>query len=274
MAVSAKAYVAVVQGDIRSSQPRSIGESGKAGSHRAAERLQTLERGLLVLVALAAEPTGLTAAEIAERIDVHRPIAYRLLATLDVTGMVVRDDRRRYHLGLGIVRLARAVLPQLSVAGVPVLRRLATQTRATAFLAMAEGNDAVAVAVVEPPNADIHVAYRIGVRHRLDQGASGIAILAGRPPSSEDLPAVVEARRRGYARSAGELQGGAVGIAVPLSVDGEPIDMSVGLVTLSASGIDIDKEIPLLQAAASSIAALIDPGSTSSVRDVALVLGT
>jgi len=236
-----------------------------------AATLQTLDRGLLVLKALTREPAGMTPAEVAGHLGIHRPIAYRLLATLSVHGMVVRDEENRYHLGLELLRLARAVLPQLSVTALPVLRRLAAETSATAHLAAAEGDHAVAVAVVEPPNSDVHVAYRVGVRHPLNQGAPGIAILAGRVPSNDDPQGVCEARRRGYATSTGELQGGAIGIAVPLEVQGEPIDMSLGLVTMGRAIAELEGLSDRLRFAARSIAALIDPDacSTSICRSLA-----
>ena len=48
----------------------------------AAGTLQTLERGIAVLQAVAASETGLRIDEIAERLGVHRAIAYRLVNTL------------------------------------------------------------------------------------------------------------------------------------------------------------------------------------------------
>jgi DNA-binding IclR family transcriptional regulator len=233
--------------------------SVKAAERGPGERLLTLERGLAVLSVLASDPTGLTVGEVAGRVGVHRAAAHRLLATLEAHGMVVRDQARRYRLGLGLVRLARAVLPQLSVAALPEIRSLAAETGATAFLAAAEGEEAVAVAVVEPPNSDVHVAYRVGVRHPLDRGAPGVAILSGRPPSPDDPDPVRRARAQGYAHSSGEIEQGAVGIAVPLVAGGEPLDMCVGLVTMTASGMDLDAVSGRLRKAASAIAELVGP---------------
>ncbi|GAA0667532.1 hypothetical protein GCM10009535_54250 [Streptomyces thermocarboxydovorans] len=62
------------------------------------------------------------------------------------------------------------------------LRRLADAAGATAFVTALESDDAVAVSVVEPTHLFAHVAYRPGLRHPVDRGASGIAVLAGRPP--------------------------------------------------------------------------------------------
>jgi DNA-binding IclR family transcriptional regulator len=99
----------------------------------------------------------------------------------------------------------------------PALSRLAVST-----IAEAEGRgQALALVVVEPSWTDFHVAYRIGSRHPLRQGAAGRAILAGRTGSS----AVVQ--------TAGELQSGAHGLAAP--VQGVPgLEASVGVVALQS----------------------------------------
>jgi DNA-binding IclR family transcriptional regulator len=89
---------------------------------------------------------------------------------------------------------------------------------ATAHLTVAEGDDGLAVAVVEPSWTDMHVAYREGSRHPLAKGAAGRAILALRDGSDE------------YLVTEGQLQEGARGIAAP--VTGLPwLEASVGVVT-------------------------------------------
>ena len=55
-----------------------------------ATTLQTLDRGLAVLATLADAPLGLKPAELAQRLDVHKAIAYRLVATLETHGLVRR----------------------------------------------------------------------------------------------------------------------------------------------------------------------------------------
>ena len=62
---------------------------------------------------------------------------------------------------------------------VPVLRALAESVGCTAHLTVADGEEALALAVVEPSWTDFHVAYRVGSRHPLNRGAAGKAILAG-----------------------------------------------------------------------------------------------
>lgn len=190
-----------------------------------AETSQTLDRGLRVLAVLAGHPHGLTVTELAGVVGVNRTVVYRLVTTLEQHGLARRDAAGRLHVGLGVLALARGLQPVLRELANPVLRALAEDLGATAHLTVADGGEALAIAVVEPTWTDFHVAYRVGARHALDQGAAGRAILLGR-----DLAAGTERAER-YVRTAGELQPGARGLASPvLGVDG--LEASVGVVTL------------------------------------------
>jgi DNA-binding IclR family transcriptional regulator len=131
--------------------------------------------------------------------------------------------------------LARGVSPRLQAAALPELGRLAEDVGATATLTVADGDEAVALAAVEPRNTHIHVAYRPGLRHPLDVGAPGRAILIGRPPATGDSGAVARGRRRGYVVSRGEIQPGASGLAAPVP----GADASVGVVSL----VDLGEEV-------------------------------
>src|SRR5205823_1264997 len=110
----------------------------------------------------------------------------------------------RVWLGTAALALAGRVVPLLREAALPALRTLAEDVGATAHLTVADGGEALAVAVVEPSWTTLHVAYRVGSRHPLERGAAGRALLAGR--AGDARPVV----------SHGELQPGATGVAVPV----------------------------------------------------------
>ena len=195
------------------------------------ESSQTLDRGIRVLevLALPGHVAGLTITRLAAELGVGRPVVYRLVATLEQHHLVSRRPDGRVRLGLGLSRLASAVTPIVRSEARPVLRELADAVGATAHLTIAEGDEALALVVVEPSWTDFHVAYRSGSRHRLDQGAAGRAILAGR------------AGRSGVVATDGELQSGAHGLAVPVLAPGTAghddgpsrgVEASVGVVSL------------------------------------------
>ncbi|WP_460807362.1 IclR family transcriptional regulator [Nocardioides salsibiostraticola] len=204
----------------------------------AVETSQTLHRGLLALEQLTSHPGGLSVTELAARLEVNRTIAYRLVATLEQHALVRKDAQGRLYVGLGVLHLASAVHPVLRDLAVPILRALADQLGCTAHLTVAEGEEGLAVAVVEPSWTDFHVSYRIGSRHRLAQGAAGKAILLGRDGGSGPT----------YVTTVGELQSGARGLAAPvLGVPG--IEASIGIVTMG----DLDPAVavdPVVAAAA------------------------
>jgi DNA-binding IclR family transcriptional regulator len=212
----------------------------------AAETSQTLDRGLRVLAMLADSPHGLTVTEIAGAVAVNRTVVYRLVTTLEQHNLARRDGAGRVHVGLGVLALSRGLQPVLREAAGSVLRSLAEELGATAHLTLADGGEALAIAVVEPSWTDFHVAYRVGARHALDQGAAGRAILLGR-----EIAADTGVRDDRFVQTAGELQPGARGLAAPvLGVDG--LEASVGIVTLG--DLDAGTAGPRVAAAAAEVA--------------------
>jgi len=203
------------------------------------ETAQTLDRGLRLLQLVADAPGGLTVTETATRLEVSRAVIYRLIGPLVEHGMIRRDGGGRLRLGAGVLHLARRMQPLLANGALPALRRLAERIGATAHLTIAEGDEGVALVVVEPSWTSFHVAYRTGSRHPLERGAAGQAILAGR--SGNDGPVA----------TSGELQPGAYGIAAPiLGVEG--LEASVGVVALAP--LDIVTVGGLVRAAAAAVA--------------------
>lgn len=206
----------------------------------ATETAQTLDRGLRVLGLLAATPGGLTVTEISTRLDINRTVVYRLVSTLEQHALTRRDGRGRVHVGLGVLHLASGVQPVLRDVAIPILRALAEDVGCTAHLTVSDGEEAMALAVVEPSWTEFHVAYRVGSRHPLTLGAAGKAILLEREKGG---PA--------YAVTSGELQPGASGVAAPVrGVEG--LDASVGIVTLGE--LDVDTLGPKVAAAADEVA--------------------
>ncbi|NHF72847.1 IclR family transcriptional regulator [Paracoccus xiamenensis] len=179
--------------------------------------LQTLDRGLAALSVLAEAPAGLKPAELADRLGVHKAIAYRLLATLEGHSLIRRLPDGRAVLGTGLIPLAAKVEKQRLTAAAPLLAALSASTRTTSCLVLADGPNAVVALVHEGGDGYLRVTYRLGVRHPLTRGAPGLAILSARTPAEDEPPGVAEARARGYALTRGELQPGAVGIAAPVS---------------------------------------------------------
>ncbi|PZU43319.1 MAG: IclR family transcriptional regulator [Arsenicicoccus sp.] len=189
----------------------------------APETAQTLDRGLEVLHLLSRSSGGLTVTALATALGVGRAVIYRLVATLQARDYVIRTEDGRVRLGLGVTRLHLAVRPMLAEVATPMLQALADEAGATAHLTIAEGEQALAVAVVEPTWSDFHVSYRVGSRHPLSRGAAGLAILRARDGE------------HGLAVTSGELQSSAHGLAVAIP-DLPGLEASVGVVALQELG--------------------------------------
>lgn len=212
----------------------SIGDDaapGKPDNHDRRAVSQTLDRGLEVIDLVAAAPDGVTVAQLTELLGTPRTNVVRLLNTLASRNYVVQNPDGRYRLGSRPLELARLVQPVVRVIAQKVLQRLADRTGATAHLTAAEGDDAVALLVVEPRTATYHVSYQAGARRPLTRGASGFAILSARPPATAELPEVAAARKRGWAVSHGQIESGTWGAAAPIRHPQHP-DLSVGVVYL------------------------------------------
>src|SRR5690242_21637371 len=81
---------------------------------------QTLDRGIRALELVAAAPGGLTVQEVADRLDVHRTIAHRLLGTLTDHHLVARGPDNRFRAGGGLAALAAGLHATLRDTAVPI----------------------------------------------------------------------------------------------------------------------------------------------------------
>lgn len=177
---------------------------------------QTLARGLRALELVATSREGAGIQDIADALGVHRTVAYRLLSTLGDFGLVTRGSDGRFRPGAGLTALAQGAVSSLREVATPLLRALANELESTVSLLVEEGQEAVAIAVVEPDNAAYHLSFREGSRHPLDRGSAGIALQMLAAPQPGEPAEVARARELGYAGTHGQVEPGAYGVAVPL----------------------------------------------------------
>lgn len=160
---------------------------------------QTLSRGLQVLEVLAETGQPMTAQQIATRLDLKRPIVYRLLKTLEQHQLLGSYTREGYfELGLGLLSLTRNVRRDLRQAAFPVIRDLATKAGTTAVLGLRDGDEIVYVLTAEAELARMAVRSREGTRRPLDS-TSGLALRMTLSPRGDDDDELRHARAQGYA---------------------------------------------------------------------------
>lgn len=190
-----------------------------------AQSVQSVDRALDLLAAVASSDHAPAVAELAERCGLNRSTAWRLLATLEAHGMVEREPHGGgYRVGYGALRLGAAADVDAVVRRVrPELERLASAVGETVSLALVRGMSLVYVDHVSVTG----FAFQPWVQDRisLHSTSSGKAFLAwlddaeltGALPrrlerftdstitSRDDLRAALDrVRQLGYAECAGE----------------------------------------------------------------------
>ena len=133
-----------------------VATNGRSDRQRQAERysIGAVENALTLLGAIA-ERDVLGLGDAAEIAGVSKSTAYRLLATLEVAGLVERLPESGYRAGVEAIRWASRLLAGLDVRTValPTLRRLREETGETVNLALLRDSSLVYVEILESPAA-------------------------------------------------------------------------------------------------------------------------
>lgn len=155
--------------------------------------VNSVDHALRLMTQLAEAGEAQNVSDLARALDLPRPTLYRLLATLQEHGIVVRDGTR-YRLGLRLLELGATVLSAASLQSVclPFLTELVERIQETAHFAVLDGVQAGYIAKVDSPHP-IRMASRVGWRGPLHATAVGKVMLAWSGP---DLLAQVRAQDR------------------------------------------------------------------------------
>jgi IclR family acetate operon transcriptional repressor len=133
-----------------------VATNGRSVRQRQAERysIGAVENALVLLTAIA-EQDVLGLGEAADLAGVSKSTAYRLLATLEVAGLVERLPESGYRAGVEAIRWASRLLAGLDVRTVamPALKRLRDETGETVNLAILRDSSLVYVEILESPAA-------------------------------------------------------------------------------------------------------------------------
>lgn len=118
---------------------------------RSAGSVQSVDRALDLLEALARHDGPVGVGEVAALTGLPQGTAHRLLRSLQSRGYVRHDVTRKYSLGAAALRLGDAAERSLSRSARPHLAELVALTGETGNLAVLEGDDVVYVAQVPSP---------------------------------------------------------------------------------------------------------------------------
>jgi DNA-binding IclR family transcriptional regulator len=224
-----------------------MGNDSSGGRSDSNGGVQSVDRAISILEILSQRREA-GVSEIAVELGVHKSTAFRLLGALESRGLVEQaEDRGKYRLSFGIIRLAGGVAARLDLTqqGRPVCQRLAEDIGETVNLAVARSHYAVNLDQVRGTSS-VTVHNWVGQLTPLHATSSGKVLLAhfddrhraqviqaagleSYTPNTITSADVLEkqleeARRRGYAMTLEELEIGLNAIAAPIrSYDGEVV---------------------------------------------------
>lgn len=150
-------------------------------------QVQSVDRAVAVLEFLARNGwSGVT--EVGEALDVHKSTAFRLLSTLESRGLVEQHtETGQYHLGFGLVHLARAVVvgPDIARRARTACEWLAERTSETVTLSVLEADGCVTIDQIIADSAVVSRSW-LGRRTPLHCTSPGKVLLAYLPPDRRD----------------------------------------------------------------------------------------
>jgi DNA-binding IclR family transcriptional regulator len=252
-----------------SNEPNEPNES----SGGSAAPVQSVDRALTILELLAHDGES-SVTQIAGGLGVHKSTAFRLLATLETHRLVEQvNDRGRYRLGVGNLRLAGATTARLDVVSEarPVCRQLAADTGETVNITVL--SDTSALYLDQQAGSSALQSHNwVGQRIPLHATSNGKVLISELSESAlaealPDLPRftdqtitsrrklieeLAEVRRIGYALAVDELEIGLTAAAAPIrSAHGDIIaSMSISGPTFRLDQARLDDEVPKVVAAA------------------------
>lgn len=141
---------------------------------------QTVDRALSILPLLAEGPATLE--QVAQRLEVHKSTALRLLRTLHEHGMVYRQPDQQYRLGTRLFSLAQEAVENLDIREIahPHLRELNEKTGHTVHLAVYEEREVLYIDKVES-RYPVRMYSRIGKPVAITVAAVAKLLLADLP---------------------------------------------------------------------------------------------
>ncbi|MDQ0867033.1 DNA-binding IclR family transcriptional regulator [Arthrobacter globiformis] len=224
--------------------------------------VQSVDRALQILEILARDGHA-GVSDIADEMGVHKSTVSRLLGSL-VSREIVRqnNDRGKYQLGFGILRLASSIPGRLSLVheARPILESLADHYKETVNLAVLRSNYAVNVDQAMGPST-LATSDWVGSLTPLHATSSGKVLLAALPAEERSrvlqevgLPALtprtitdrdtlenqlLDVSRNGYAVVHEEFETGLTAVAVPVY---NHFGTVIGSVSISGPSFRFDPE--------------------------------
>jgi len=149
---------------------------------------ETLRKAMMILDELRLSDHGLSARELATKVDLPKSTVQRLLQSLEEARMTVQDPAsRKYALGPKTLTLGMAYRERLDLrnAALPHMRALRDLTNETIGLSVVVGHERMFTEEVQS-QSELRAQTELGVPYPLWQGAPGRVLLAHLPAGQID----------------------------------------------------------------------------------------
>ncbi len=196
--------------------------------------MRSVQRILAVFESFTRNRNSLTLQEIADRIDLPKSTAFRIVQSLEESGYLVRLVNQHYCLSFRLTKLAGLVQSTIDIREIarPIITELAEQTRETITINTVSGPDRVCIDVIDT-SSPLRSVTKAGEHIRLLDGSSAKMLMAYLPKAqlkpvlsyvsrttkrkpSEITAELARIREQGYAVSHGERLLGLSAVTAPI----------------------------------------------------------
>jgi len=229
--------------------------------------IRSVENALLLLEALADEEDQCSLAQLSGRLDMTKASLFRLIATFENHGYIVRSQRSgEYQLGLAAFEVSQKLLSKMTLLkkARPVMVKLARQCNETVYLVIRRHREVLFLEMADN-DQKVKVVPLAGQRFALESCASGRIFLAfdqsgvtqieNQPQLTTEL---ADCRQRHYCIDHNGVGEGSTCMAVPLFKAGQILTGCLALIAPSfrTDNSRVEKELlPALKAAGEIISA-------------------
>jgi DNA-binding IclR family transcriptional regulator len=146
-----------------------------------------LHKALDILETIGEGRSGFALTDLARALDLPKPTAYRIVATMETRGYIARNKNGHYQMTRKLSDLWQNESEEdlLLRAAKPVMQQLVESCRETVNLGVLDAAEVVVVSMVESPQS-IRMISKVGNRRYLHSTALGKVLLSGLPEKEVD----------------------------------------------------------------------------------------
>jgi IclR family pca regulon transcriptional regulator len=243
--------------------------------------LDTLAKGLAALRLFGAEMKSLSIQETADRLNLSRSAARRILLTLERLGYLIQAGRK-FHMSSQVLEFGYSYISAMSLPEIarPIMQALSAQLEEPVSLATLEGEDAVFIERVQPLRT-FRIDFSVGSRLPAYSFSVGQVLLSGLSDERLDkyfrsaklqslMPLTItdegelrkiitQIQRDGYRLGVSDFIYGVGGIVVPVRNRGKKIVAAMVVPTFHGRDFEemTQRYLPVMKIAADEISSLV-----------------